>query len=153
MEMDSGEVDLLTHDVGFTDPRLSLSRCTIHRNFSLTFLPNGPAKSWDPYAYGKPTRRGSSLWSFISRLGRMAEKMNTEAFRLLWEERKEERGRERENEEERRRGREFIGMGPRPNSHIFGQTSRTSCTWPTASPKLANKGLFDAFWLTMLIIA
>ena len=153
MEMDSGEKDLLTHGVGFPDLRLSLFRCTIHRNFSLTFLPNGPAKSWDLYAYGKPTRRGSSLWSFILRVGRMGEKMNTEAFRLLWEERNEERGRERENEGERRKGRIFIGVGPRPNSHVFGQTSRTSRTWPTASPKLADRGLFDVFLLTVLIIA
>ena len=134
MEMDSGEADLLTHGVGFPDLRLSLSKCTIHRNFSLTFLPNGPAKSWDLYAYGKPTRRGSSLWSSISALGRMAEKTKAEALDYLWKERKEERGRERENEEGRRRGREFIGMGPWPNSHIFGQTSRRSRTWPTASP-------------------
>ena len=153
MEMDSGEEDLLTHGVGFSDLRFSLSRCTIHRNFSLTFLSNGPAKSWDLYAYGKPTMRGSSHWNFISRFRRMAEKINAEALWLLWEKEREERGRERENEGEREGRRKFIGMGPRPNSHIFGPTSRTSRTWPMASPKLADKNLFDAFWLTVLIIA
>ena len=83
MDMESGEEALLAHEVGFPDLGLSLSRCTIHRNFSLAFLPNGPSKSRDLYTYGKPSRRGSSLLSFISRLGRMAEETNAEAFRLL----------------------------------------------------------------------
>ena len=137
--MDSWKEDLLTHGVGFPDLRLSLSRCTIHQNLSLTFLPNGPAKSWDPYAYGKPTRRGASLWSFISRFGRMAEKMNAEAFRLLWEERKEERGRERENEEGRRRGREFIGMGPGPTRTSSAKRHVHPARGPWRVPNLPTK--------------
>ena len=59
--MESEEEALLTHGVGFLDLRLSLSRSLFIQNFFLAFLPNGPSESRDLYAYGKPSRRGTTL--------------------------------------------------------------------------------------------